>query len=118
DRAVGVERDPPQVGGPVLPGEQAGGAGPEHVGVERVGPGGPVDGDAPVVHRGVEGVAGGDEGRDVGDRVVDEVVVAVGLDVDGRVEVAGAGRVDRDERQVARVGQVRQGPCRGGLRLG
>ncbi len=86
--------------------------------MQRCGAGGAVDGDAPLVDGGVEGAAGGDEGGEVGDGVVDEEALAVLLEVDGLVEVAGAGRVDGDEGQVARVRQGRQRAPGGLLRLG
>ena len=62
-RPRGVEHDAPQVGRPVLPRQEAGGPGAEHLVVERDGPGGPVDGDAASVHGGVEGTAGGGRRR-------------------------------------------------------
>ncbi len=43
------------------------------------------------------------EGRDVGDRVADEIAVPVACDVHGLVEIAAACRIDRHERNVGRV---------------
>jgi hypothetical protein len=56
----------------------------------------------------VHGAARDDEGRDVGDGVAHPPAIAVAaLEVEGLVEVARAGRVQGDERQVAQVGPLR-----------
>ena len=49
------------------------------------------------------GEPGAHEGGDVGYRIADEVAVALRGDVYGLVEVATAGRVDGDQRQVGRI---------------
>ena len=60
----------------------------------------------------VDRVARRDERRDVGDRVVDDVAVAVALDVQRLVEVHRRRRVDRDER-AGRSGRGRAAAGRG-----
>ena len=67
---------------------------------------------------GVDGAAGPDEGRDVGDRVPEpEPAGGTGLEVQRLVEVHRARRVDRHERHVGeiRIGQTWIGGRRGGL---
>ena len=68
---------------------------------------------------GVDGAAGRDQRRHVGDGVVDAVPVAERGDRERLIQVAGALGVDREQRDVAAVGA---GPRlavggRGGLRL-
>ena len=64
---------------------------------------GSVDRHAAGVRLRVQRAARGDERGDVGDRVAHAVPVAPALEVHRLVEVAGAGRVDRDERDLDAV---------------
>ena len=61
---------------------------------------GRVDRDRAGVGLAVERAAGRDERAGIGDRVADPVTVAAALDVHRLVEIAGARRVDRHERDV------------------
>ena len=101
--AVAVEPDRPEQGRPELVGEQRAAVLGDHRRVQRHPAVGAVQRLAAAVRLQVDRVAGGDERRQVGDGVVQHVAVAVALEVQGLVEVLGAGRVDGDQRQVGAV---------------
>ena len=108
DRDVGalaglVDADRPQQRRPVLVGQQRRGVLGEHRRVERHLGVRAVERLPAAVRLLVDRVAGRDEGGDVGDRVVDDVAVAVPLEVQCLVEVAGGRRVDREQLEVGAV---------------
>jgi hypothetical protein len=77
---------------------------------------GQVDGDTAHPCGTVDGTAGWKEGTHIGDRVVDDVPARAPTSLDRQrlVEVARAGRIDADERDVAAVDDgrgVRSRPC-------
>ena len=123
DRDVGalagrVDLDRPQQRRADLVGQQRRGALGDQRWVQRHLRVGAVEGLAALVGLHVDRVARGDERREVGDRVVDDVAVAVAHDVHRLVEVHRGGRVDGHQRQVGavEVGQPRCGDR--GLRRG
>lgn len=104
DGAVGVQVELPEQGRAGLAGQQAGGVLAEPGRVQRDAVVGEVEGLDAAAGLGVDRAAGADEGGDVGDRVVHPVAAAGPAgQVHGLVEVAGAGRVDGEEREVGRV---------------
>ena len=106
-----VDLDRPEQGRADLVGEQRAGVLGDRLRVERDLRVGAVEGLATLVRLQVDRVPGRDEGRHVGDGVVDDVAVAGALDVEGLVEVHRALGVDRDERQLraVEIGQPRVG---------
>ena len=77
-----------------------------------------VDGHAAQARLAVDGAARRDERGDVGDRVAHPEPVAAAADVERLVQVAGTGRVDRDQLQVTPVRAARaRRRHRGRLRL-
>ena len=85
------------------PGSRLAAPSPSVVGVERRPAVGQVQRDAACERLAVERAAGGDEGGDVGDRVVHAVAGAGAFGVERLIEVAAAGRVDGHQVEVARV---------------
>ena len=113
-RPLRVEPQRPQERRPDLVGQQRRGALRQHLGVQRDLRVGAVQRLAARVGLQVDRVAGGDERREVGDRVRQHVAVAVTGEVQRLVEVHRAGRVDGDQRELGAV-EVRQARVGGRL---
>ena len=105
-RTVVVDVDRPQQRPVGRPGEQAGGAFVEYDGMQRRALVRSEHRRAACTCGAIERAARSDERRDVGDGVPDAVAATGALRGVGLVEVATALRVDRDERDVAPVGDV------------
>ncbi len=119
DGAVGVQVELPEQRGPGLAGEQAGGVLGDPGGVQRDAVVREVEGLDAAAGLDVDRPAGADEGGDVGDRVVHPVAAAGAVgEVHGLVEVARAGRIDGEQRQVGGVVLGQPGALGGLLRLG
>ncbi len=114
DGAVLVQVELPEQRGAGFAGQQAGRVLGEPGGVQRHRPVGEVEGLHPAAGLLVDGPAGADERGDVGDGVVHPVAAAGAVgEVHRLVEVAGAGRVDGEQRQFGGV-VVGQPGCPGG----
>ena len=121
--AVAVEDHPHGHGGPVLAFAQAAEAVAQPLGQHRLDAVGEVDAVALLAGLLVQGHAVADVGGDVGDGDPDDPAagvlrVRIGMGEDGVVVIAGVGRVDGDERQVAQVLAPLQRRVLGGFRLG
>ena len=112
-RAGRVEVDRPQQRRTFLVGQEARGSLAELVREHRRASVGQVLRHAPDERLAVERAPGRDERGDVGDRVVDAIAVRASFGVVRLVEIHGIRRIDRDERQVARVEPI-GGPHAGG----
>jgi hypothetical protein len=120
---VGAEHHPHGQAGAVLAIAKRTEAVGQAFGQHRLHPVGEVDAVALVARGAVQGGVGADVGRDVGDGDPDDPAagvarIVVGLGVDGVVVVAGVGRVDGDQGNVAQVLAAGQGRRLGGLGLG
>ena len=101
--AGGVELEGPEDGGAGCIGKQAGGVLRQGCGMQACGLIRQVDGLAALEALDFQRRARRDERHNISDGVVDGVAGGGGLDVDGLVQVHGAGRVDGHQRDVARV---------------
>ena len=103
DLALLVEIDGPQQCLALLAGEETSGVFVDGLGMQRCAGVGAVEGEPPVACFGVDGPAGCHECGDIGDRVEHAMAGAPSLGRECLVEVARAGRIDRDQREISGI---------------
>ncbi len=109
EAAAGIELKGPEQRRRVLVGEQRCCTGAEHLGMQRRVDVGGIEREASLLCRQVEGARRSDEGTHVGDRIVDEVAVAMASGGERLVEITAPGRIDRDEIEVPSVHSIVSG---------